>query len=198
MPDTTYERLVLSATALFAQKGFYGTSIRDIAAQQGISKQALLHHFVSKEKLYGVVLERIAEQVIGRVNETDRNLSATVQLENVLEQMSAWNSENMDGARVLMRELLDNPERAPHAVNWYLSPLLDSMTEIVERGQASGEFKDVSALALIYNVLGAQHYFVISLPTLKQMLSAKKFKKILTDQKAELKGMVMSRLQAKP
>ena len=181
MSSSTYERLIESAISLFAQKGFYGTSIRDISEQLGISKQALLHHFASKEKLYGEVLERIAQRVISRVKQANENLTAIEQLEISLDQMSVWSTEDLDGARVLMRELLDNPERAPNAVNWYLNPLLDAMVSIIEKGMKQGEFKTVRPLAFIYNILGAQHYFIISLPTLKQMLSAKEYKKLLKD-----------------
>lgn len=194
MSHSTYQRLIHSATKMFAQKGFYGTSIRDIADQLDISKQALLHHFSTKEKLYGEVLKQIAQQVMDRVNHNEQYDSATLQIEAALERMAQWGLEDLDGARVLMRELLDNPERAPHAINWYLNPLLEAMVAIIKKGQSQGEFKQVAALAFIYNVLGAQHYFMISLPTLKQMLSAKEYKNILKQQSIELKAMMLDRL----
>ncbi len=194
MSHSTYQRLIHSATKMFAQKGFYGTSIRDIADQLDISKQALLHHFSTKEKLYGEVLKQIAQQVMDRVNHNEQYDSATLQIEAAFERMAQWGLEDLDGARVLMRELLDNPERAPHAINWYLNPLLEAMVAIIKKGQSQGEFKQVAALAFIYNVLGAQHYFMISLPTLKQMLSAKEYKNILKQQSIELKAMMLDRL----
>ncbi len=194
MPNSTYEKLIYSATRLFAQKGFYGTSIRDIAEQVGISKQALLHHFSSKEKLYGEVLERIAQEVLSRVSSNDPEAQPQRQLETALDNLWQWTTEDMDAARVLMRELLDNPERAAHAVNWYLNPLLELMVSIINKGQDTGVFQPVSALAFIYNILGAQHYFMVSLPTLKQMLSAKEYKQLLVQQQLELKAMMMSRL----
>ncbi len=194
MSVSTYDRLVDSATTLFARKGFYGASIRDIADQQGISKQALLHHFASKEKLYAEVLERIATRVMKKVGEIDSNLSSLEKLATVMQQMSQLSTDDLDGARVLMRELLDNPDRAQEAVNWYLNPLLDSLVEIVEQGQVAGEFQQVSPLAFIYNLLGAQQYFMISLPTLKQMLNAKEYKSLLKNHQVELKAMMNSRL----
>ncbi len=194
MSHSTYQRLIHSATKMFAQRGFYGTSIRDIADQLDISKQALLHHFSTKEKLYGEVLKQIAEQVMERVNHNEQYDSATLQIETAFERMAQWGLEDLDGARVLMRELLDNAERAPHAINWYLNPLLEAMVAIIKKGQSQGEFKKVATLAFIYNLLGAQHYFMISLPTLKQMLSEKEYKSILKQQPIELKAMMLNRL----
>ncbi len=57
--DTPAE-LIAAATRLFAARGFYGVSIAAIAEELGITKQALLHHFGNKEKLYSAVLEGIA------------------------------------------------------------------------------------------------------------------------------------------
>ena len=50
MTISTYDRLIDSAVVLFAKKGFYGTSIRDIAEQLGIRN----HEFDKciKEKRY--------------------------------------------------------------------------------------------------------------------------------------------------
>ena len=51
-----YRRMFLSAIEAFAERGFHGTSTRDIAARAGISPAALYVHFGSKEE----VLHRIA------------------------------------------------------------------------------------------------------------------------------------------
>ena len=55
-PHATAEKLIDIAETLFAEKGFYGTSIRDLAEGLGIAKSSLLHHFPTKEKLYAAVL----------------------------------------------------------------------------------------------------------------------------------------------
>lgn len=46
------------ASALFAEEGYGGTSLRDIAERVGASKSTLLHHFGSKEELLSAVLGR--------------------------------------------------------------------------------------------------------------------------------------------
>ena len=51
MTDTR-ERFLDAAAEAFAERGFYGTSIAAIAESLPYTKQALLHHFGSKEKLY--------------------------------------------------------------------------------------------------------------------------------------------------
>src|SRR5882724_5086871 len=51
-----YRRMFLAAIATFSERGFHGTSTRDIAARAGMSPAALYVHFGSKEE----VLYRIA------------------------------------------------------------------------------------------------------------------------------------------
>src|SRR5215468_5624405 len=48
VPPGTPERILLSALRLFAEYGFYGTSIRDIAAGVGINSATLYAHYPSK------------------------------------------------------------------------------------------------------------------------------------------------------
>lgn len=51
-------QLLEIARRLFAEQGYAGTSLRDIASEAGITKAALYHHFPNKEALYDkVVLE---------------------------------------------------------------------------------------------------------------------------------------------
>jgi AcrR family transcriptional regulator len=54
----TRDAFLDAAKRHFAQRGFYGASIAAIAEELGLTKQALIHHFGTKERLYGEVLAR--------------------------------------------------------------------------------------------------------------------------------------------
>src|SRR5438132_10063333 len=56
-------QLLEIAEILFARCGFEGVSIAEIAAVADVSKATVMHHFVSKKRLYGAVLERIANSL---------------------------------------------------------------------------------------------------------------------------------------
>ena len=59
MAEGTKERILETALELFAQNGYLGTSMNDIAARLGITKAALYKHYAGKQE----ILERIVESV---------------------------------------------------------------------------------------------------------------------------------------
>ena len=170
MKRNTREKLLEQAEILFSEKGFYGTSIHDVAAEVSVSKQGLLHHFPSKEKLYAAVMERAAEHLVEFVAEA-KSISdkPQQQLLNIFTQMSTATGRSLRVIILLLRELLDNRERAEQAHKWYMRPFLDDLVQIVELNQTPPE--QVYPLAFAYQLLGATQYYLISQPTLRKLYS---------------------------
>lgn len=63
--------ILKAAGELFASQGFFGTSIREIAAGAGVNHATLLHHFASKEALLEAVLDEREQQVYRLVDQSD-------------------------------------------------------------------------------------------------------------------------------
>ena len=61
------ERIFLVAIELFAEKGFNGTAVRDLAGALGIEAASLYYHFPSKQDLLVAVLERIMDDLLERL-----------------------------------------------------------------------------------------------------------------------------------
>ncbi len=89
---------------LFAERGFEGTSIEEIAAQAGVSKPVVYEHFGGKEGLYAVVVDREVERL---------TMAATVLLdrpytkpkfEAAAVSLLRYIEENADGFRILVRD----------------------------------------------------------------------------------------------
>jgi AcrR family transcriptional regulator len=71
------EQIVATAAAVFAARGYDGASLRQIAADAGISPAALLRHFASKEDLLAAVLEWWARASAAITNEAQNGGLAT-------------------------------------------------------------------------------------------------------------------------
>lgn len=59
MAGDTRERILRAALELFAQSGYLGTSMSDIAQQLGITKGALYKHYTSKQEILDSIVERM-------------------------------------------------------------------------------------------------------------------------------------------
>ena len=182
MRADTRQRLLDIAEQLFAERGFYGVSIAAIASEVGLTKQGLLHYFNSKEKLYGAIVQRISDDFQDHQREAlQASEDPAERLEKFYAALAEPTETNVQRTRLLMRELLDNNERAAKAENWYLRPFLDRLISMVKDVNKSEKLSDAEALAYGYQLLGAVNYFLISTRTLKAMYGAKFIEAISTD-----------------
>lgn len=182
MHADTRQRLLDIAEQLFAERGFYGVSIAAIASEVGLTKQGLLHYFNSKEKLYGAIVQRISDDFQDHQREAlQASEDPAERLEKFYAALAEPTETNVQRTRLLMRELLDNNERAAKAENWYLRPFLDRLILMVKDVNKSEKLSDAEALAYGYQLLGAVNYFLISTSTLKAMYGAKFIEAISTD-----------------
>ncbi|MGC9053361.1 MAG: TetR/AcrR family transcriptional regulator, partial [Candidatus Hydrogenedens sp.] len=59
---STEERLLKSALKLFSEKGYEGTSIREIIEDAGVTRPVLYYYFQNKEDLFRKLVESIVKQ----------------------------------------------------------------------------------------------------------------------------------------
>jgi AcrR family transcriptional regulator len=99
------EQLVQVGRALFAEKGFDGTSIEEIAARAKVSKPVVYEHFGGKEGLYAVVVDRETSALLDRLTQV---LSAGQHPRELVEQAAlvllTYIEEETDGFRILSRD----------------------------------------------------------------------------------------------
>ncbi|MCX8065735.1 MAG: TetR/AcrR family transcriptional regulator [Candidatus Hydrogenedentes bacterium] len=75
---TTEERLMRSALRLFSEKGYEGTSIREIIEEAGVTRPVLYYYFQNKEDLFRKLVESIFKQLTDRMNYIKQNYSDTI------------------------------------------------------------------------------------------------------------------------
>jgi AcrR family transcriptional regulator len=161
---------VAIATEMFAERGFHGVSLAQIAAALGYSKQAVLHYFPSKETLYGEVLAGIATQLEAIVAEArDMDVSPESKLKQVFLCLQPDDKASQLRLRLLVRELMDVEARGKNPRTWYLRHFLDGLRAIGRDVDAWAAKSDDEVFALLYQLIGAVSYFAISTSTLAGM-----------------------------
>ena len=123
----TRQQILQRAIALFAGAGYAGVSVRDVAAQVGISAAALYHHFPDKQALYLAAMEHaFARNESGILAAMESALSPLERLDCFVTRFAALVAGDEEFRRLVQRELLDGDEarlellaehvfRQPHA-----------------------------------------------------------------------------------
>jgi AcrR family transcriptional regulator len=89
---------------LFAERGFEGTSIEEIAAQAGVSKPVVYEHFGGKEGLYAVVVDREVERLLETATTLLDGSHSRDKFELAAIGLLRYIDENADGFRILVRD----------------------------------------------------------------------------------------------
>ncbi|HEU5483278.1 MAG TPA: TetR/AcrR family transcriptional regulator [Microlunatus sp.] len=99
------EQLIEIARRLFAEKGFEGTSVEEIAATAEVSKPVVYEHFGGKEGLYAVVVDREVGYLLAEI---EGALSAGGRSRELVEQAALalldYVETHTDGFRILVRD----------------------------------------------------------------------------------------------
>jgi AcrR family transcriptional regulator len=98
------EQLIGTARAVFAQRGFEGTTVEEIAARAEVSKPIVYEHFGGKEGLYAVVVDREVLRLLDMMRESLTAGHPRRLLEQATFALLDYIDANADGFRILVRD----------------------------------------------------------------------------------------------
>ena len=99
------EQLIQVARRLFAEKGFEGTSVEEIAARAEVSKPVVYEHFGGKEGLYAVVVDREVGYLLATIESALAGASRSRELvEQAALALLDYVETHTDGFRILVRD----------------------------------------------------------------------------------------------
>ena len=119
------EQLLVIGRRLFAERGFDGTSIEEIAAQAGVSKPVVYEHFGGKEGIYAVVVDREMQRLLGMVTASLSGGHYRQKLEGAATALLEYIEDSADGFRILVRD-----SHAASGTGTFASLLSDIASEV--------------------------------------------------------------------
>lgn len=99
------EQLISVGRQIFAERGYEGTSVEEIAASAKVSKPVVYEHFGGKEGLYAVVVDREIADLTSRITEALGSASSPrILIERAALGLMDYIDEETDGFRILVRD----------------------------------------------------------------------------------------------
>ena len=167
-PPSSRDKILEVSEALFAQRGFAGVGMREVAEAAGLGKSSLFHHFRTKAQLYYEVVGRALESIQQRLAAAlARGGDPLERLERCVDALVDALAEQPTVARLLLRRLFEDhdvreppPEAA--AGERALHQILSGLEALLREGVASGVFRPVSVPDTVQTLIGASVYHFAS------------------------------------
>lgn len=146
------------AATLFAERGFNGTSLQEVADAAGISRPALYHYVSSKEDLFVQLIAGIGRERADDVAKLrwEESLSPLYKLDAAIKVMVRRIANNPARFRLLIISEADLPEWVHREHKAAKHELLDHLSAIIAEGIEAGALRatSVNEHILSYTVLG--------------------------------------------
>jgi TetR/AcrR family transcriptional regulator len=166
-PEATRQALLRAGAELFAERGFDGVPIEEVASRAGVNKALISYHFRGKRGLYVAILESTFARLSARLRAVEADAAtAHDALRGVLRAFAELSGERPGFPTLFLREVLATgiePAVVPH-----LAEVVAVSRRIAERGAREGVFRRVDPVLLHFGLVGSLVFFFATEPARKQ------------------------------
>jgi len=159
-PEATREALISAGTDLFAEHGFDGVRVEQIAEASGVNKALINYHFGGKAGLYSAILKATfggMKQGIEEIVGGDR--SAEEKLRMLIRSIGRMVEQRPNLPRMVLREILSGGTRIDDETTPNFLAMFGAVRAVVEQGMREGQFREVDALSTHLGLIGSLMFF---------------------------------------
>ncbi len=158
-------RILAAATEVFAEIGYAGARVDDIAARAGINKAMLYYHVGDKERLYATVLVETIEQALSALQAaTLKAKTPSTKLECVFDTLAAFGTNNPQFIPIMLREVASGGTALPDEMLLRMAGVFRIVADVLAEGMASGAFRRTDPLLTHVSLVGSMMFLVASQP----------------------------------
>ncbi len=191
--EITRQKILLSSENEFAEKGFFGARVDEIAENAGVNKRMIYEHFGNKEELYKTVLFGVYKR-LAEYEETyyGTELTPDEAIKNIVYGSFGFLKTNPHFVRILMWENLNNGKFLEGVeIARVKAPLINYIKKQIKNGQESGIFRaDLDTEQVIVSILNFEFSYFSNIYTLSQVLD----KNLTDDAEIEKRAEFLSEL----
>ena len=167
------EHIMEHAITLFADKGFEGTSIRDLAQVACVNVAMVNYYFGSKEKLVEAILEKKSSYMKDRIEELEANTNLS-ELDKIDALIEDYVNRILNGAsfhKFLYKELMDTKRDVIHTfLNNSFARNTRNFSAIIQKGIDKKVFREVDPILTVTSIIGSISQVVVSKSMCNQLL----------------------------
>jgi len=160
LENNARERLLETATELFAEKGYAGASVREIVEKAGVSKPVLYYYFKSKEGLFYAILEWAADVQQNILNEIFEARGTVLERFIFLYRRIYKGIQQYKSLYIMIHGLIYGPPEGVPEYDFasFQRCMLEAVKRIYIEGLSAGEMRNVDAEEVAFLVLGLMDF----------------------------------------
>jgi AcrR family transcriptional regulator len=197
--QSTEERILEAAKAIFHHKGFEGARMQEIADEAGINKALLHYYFRTKENLFDAVFKAAFREIFAKLFMTvDADISFENKLKNLISEYIGFLQKNSYIPGFILAEMNQNPEKI---INVFESaPVPPSMLfDRMKKSMYDVKLEKIDARELFINVLALCIFPVVARPMLQNIFdfSDEQYDQFIEKRKETLPQLIMNTIRKK-
>ena len=159
------DRILDAASAVFAEQGFAGARVDDIASRARVNKAMLYYHVGDKTALYSAVLLRNFGRVRVALDEAlASGGTARQRLEAVITALTRMVQRHPDHPRMMLREIASGAASLEPEVLAAMLEVVGVVRTLIAEGTAAGEFRAIDPVLTHLTLVGAVVFLNASAP----------------------------------
>jgi TetR/AcrR family transcriptional regulator len=154
-PGKTAQKILVAARAVFAENGYSGTHVDEIAQRAGVNKATLYYQIGDKDTLYANVIHQVIGNVAQKIAQAvSQANSPEEKLQAYINNLADAVDRNPELPPIMMREIASGGSHLPRLVVEDISSILTILIGILEEGKKKGVFAETVPFLIHMMILG--------------------------------------------
>ncbi|MEO0472047.1 MAG: helix-turn-helix domain-containing protein [Bacteroidota bacterium] len=167
------------AIDVFAEKGFAGAQLKEIAERAGISKSLMNYHFQNKEELWKKAVKKLEEKLTNRLREAKgyfKDLSGVALMKAYNRQFIYFSADQPAFYKILFHEMCARSERSEWLIQTILQPIYSFSEVLLEAAKEdNAQIGKIPVANLAGILMGAANAFFIHAFQMQEMYGVNPF-----------------------
>lgn len=157
--QANYGKIIKAAVTVFANKGYQGATVQEVAEQAGLPKANVLYYFKSKQGIYEAVLSDILSLWNSSFDHATPEDDPAEALSRYIREKLEISRTNPEASKIFAMEMIKGAEQLSDDIKAGMVSWFDSRIAIIRQWIKQGKMADVDPAMLMFHIWATtQHY----------------------------------------